>query len=1196
MGRYGLGFGALSSARGSRGGSPADTGTQIVPAAGWTGTAASGFGGNLPSDPVRVTAKPALRLITPPNQAFTNSLVMGVIGGANDGGTLIDNLGLEMVRVHFEGAILEIAAPTLRSFANANGETVSYFGWWVTLSKPANIAGEAHVYFEAVPRDATMQNRVMGPYSVFPRDTLYDVDVEVDPGLAEIAGTTYQTVGSALNYVKSQTPVSARIRIVGGAQHDFLGSSGNYTMPAWCVIEASDPITFRQPIGTAEEFFRLSMGRVRLRGSNITVDFANAFELYELSEGVWCDGINLTNSAGRDSLFEKRPRSTNRFLLRSNGTLTECTVTNLWHAGVDCELVRGGTFSTIFSDLFSGAKCVIGTTSSDLDNSAYRSYIDALSVAGPANATLEMSGSNSAGNRVVDAKVNGASVGTFAIQTSDADAANYNVVEVVAWLNTLSGWTATLLDDTRFAASLQADGTTGAWGPIDVSATTTISTFFDSHSDIFQTNGENIVLWGNVGSGINAQVFFHGGGTCSDFLIANNAFDNGEAPGDQSQFGSAQNHVVFAHNVLSTQTLLLGAVGYDPDTYSLVANNALAFLNYGGTPDSDLLITFNHLSGGASAPVGAVGTSTGGNALGNFTDAAGGDFTPQGALLAYPKPPTIRHDAEANARRSPVAPVGAVRGPIGGDAIAPAITSADPSGTYAEGIAISGTLAADEPVTWSVTGAQSALVTLNSATGAWSLEQTDFESRASYDFSFVATDGSGNISTQAVSIAITNVFEQPALLELSLDTTTTQTGQSSSIAIQDRVAGSTLALLAGALPAGISLNSAAGTIVGTPTTAQSASFTLQETLADSANSGRTTALSITVEGVDDTNPAITSASTVSVMEDAQLSHVLTADESVTWSIVGGIDQADFELSGDTLRWASNGTQDFESPADSDADNNYTVTVRATDAAGNFSEQTIIASVTDVAEGGSYSAEATTYFAAMAVQPDATQKGRLDALISALVSAGIWSKLDYLMLAGHDAQSSRVNAIDPSEEATTVNSPSFTAFSGYTGDGSSAYIDLGETVTAGPNYAQDDAHVGVWLVGSASSSLGTFGTTGNNSQNRLRLEIPTSGNEEFRVNDNNDSILRSATGSAAGYRVITRESATTLRGYFGGALVADLTDTSDGVPVSTNSVLRRQNTYSQATFAVFHKGGALTAAQVSALNTHLSTYLTAIGAV
>lgn len=106
-------------------------------------------------------------------------------------------------------------------------------------------------------------------------------------------------------------------------------------------------------------------------------------------------------------------------------------------------------------------------------------------------------------------------------------------------------------------------------------------------------------------------------------------------------------------------------------------------------------------------------------------------------------------------------------------------------------------------------------------------------------------------------------------------------------------------------------------------------------------------------------PVITSASTFNCAENATLSHALTANESVTWSIVGGADQARYEISGSTLRWASNGTKDFEAPDDTDTNNTYIVDVRATDTGGLFTDQTITGTVTDVGEWAAVTTQNTT---------------------------------------------------------------------------------------------------------------------------------------------------------------------------------------------------------------------------------------------
>ena len=762
MGRYGLGFGALSSARGTRGGSPADTASLIGPSASWTGTAGSGFA-SPPVDPVRTTAKPAMRIITPPRQAFTDRLIVGVVAGANDEGTLINNLGIDKVTVHFEGNSIDISAPTLRSFADANGETVQYFGWWAVLQNPGSTSGTAHVYFEAVPRDATMQRRVMGPYAFLPRAMLYDAQLEVDSTQAA-SGLRFQTMLTALDHVRSNALEHPLITITGGSAYDLEQSDFPYQVPGLITVKATVPVTFTRQTDD-DGSFRPRRGPLRFMGENITFDFVRASNLYTEpgAHAHWLDGVNITNSAGRDSLRWKAPRNLLAFLIRERGWMTECNVTNMWAGGMNCSLVRGCVFSNSWSDLFTASDCVIGNTANGLDSTFYRTYLNAINGTGPANSTLAMSGTNSQNNRVLTAKVGTTTVGTFTVQTGftafTADT-NYTVESVVAWLNSLSGWSATADDTTRFAAALQADNTVGAWS-MNTAGAFLVKTFFDTHADLFQHNGENFYLAGNSGTGIAAQNFFLDDADSRDIVYINNSFDNTQT-GNLSQLSYPQSHVVIAHNTHTGQGLALrndfgGALKYNPDAYCLIANNAFSTLAWSNPSagDADLVIAFNHLNGGAAVPQGALGTSVGGSALGNFADAAMGDFTPQGALLAFPKPPTVRYDARNNARRSPVAPVGAVRAPVGSDVTAPIITSADPSGSYPEGAAIAGQLIANEPVSWLVSGQDASAVTLNPDTGVWSVGPTEYALQPTYAFTFEAIDAQGNGTSQPVALAIT---------------------------------------------------------------------------------------------------------------------------------------------------------------------------------------------------------------------------------------------------------------------------------------------------------------------------------------------------------------------------------------------------------------------------------------------------------
>jgi len=113
------------------------------------------------------------------------------------------------------------------------------------------------------------------------------------------------------------------------------------------------------------------------------------------------------------------------------------------------------------------------------------------------------------------------------------------------------------------------------------------------------------------------------------------------------------------------------------------------------------------------------------------------------------------------------------------------------------------------------------------------------------------------------------------------------------------------------------------------------------------NIGASFGMTPVVRTMPSSTATITSLATDDVDEDIALSHTLTANQFVTWSLAGGADQAQFELSGSTLRWVGNGTQDFEAPADADSDNVYEVIVRATNTSANATDQAISVTVNDV---------------------------------------------------------------------------------------------------------------------------------------------------------------------------------------------------------------------------------------------------------
>ena len=665
-----FGFGAAGRPRLLAPFSPPAPDSFISPSEDWTGTAASGFA-STPTDPARTTAKPAMRLLVPPNQFYTDELLVGVIAGANDGGSLYDNMGLSHVTAHFEGNSVDIAAPSFETFDDANGNPVTYFGWWVRLKHDGRL-GAANLYFEAVPSDASMQHRIMGPYAFFPNDTLHDYEIEIAASPAEVAGSRYKTILNALIYLRQVSARNPRVTFTEAGTYDFpYNTQPNYWGDGYCTFEASVPVTIGKAARTTDvnSGMRIRYDGLCFRGENITFDMRNFGVLYnEGNRQHWLDGCRFVNSAGRGDLWRKGYR-TSPLVVRNTPWFTEVYMEDQVGPFLNGSVVRGCTAYRCAGDVMSSALAVVGTSVDNISPEDWATERDALTVTysgAGASATIELNGTSDGSTRTFTARVDGASVGTFTVYNSEAQftaGTNYHVQNVVDWLNGLSGWSAALIDDTRRASALALPGAKGLLPATNVKgATLTLVTFFDVHTDWYQQGGpsENIVCYDNSGTDMVCQnIFPTQPGGAKDFLFLNCAFYNRKVQNDLFDYTvgfsqlsrGAHSHVVVAHCSMPTQGMSMRPInGYNPDGYCLVANNALRILTWDGVPDADLPIAGNHLQAGNTDPEGATQTSIGGDDTTLFADAAAGDFAPAGALLANLKVPVVRYDLNGNAR------------------------------------------------------------------------------------------------------------------------------------------------------------------------------------------------------------------------------------------------------------------------------------------------------------------------------------------------------------------------------------------------------------------------------------------------------------------------------------------------------------------------------------------------------------------
>jgi hypothetical protein len=305
----------------------------------------------------------------------------------------------------------------------------------------------------------------------------------------------------------------------------------------------------------------------------------------------------------------------------------------------------------------------------------------------------------------------------------------------------------------------------------------------------------------------------------------------------------------------------------------------------------------------------------------------------------------------------------------------PIITSAT-SVTVNENVPVSLTLTANEVGTWSITGGADAsfFVIDTSATGA---EAFNFEAPEDANLNNVyevevtfTSSATGLTDVELMRITIADVLVEGggATATLTGSQTLQAPTQSTAVGARTNISGTqtlAMAALSATVVAPATLNISQTTsppfqTFGVTTQAHltatqvlaTGTQTILATTSVKVTAAQTTAALLQAgsigTGVDVPGPPkITSGTLKTVLTNTPLAMPLTANEPVTWSLGTFADSAQFEISGSTLRWLGNGTKNFSSPTDGNADNTYVLQVKATDLAANVTTGTIFVTVVAV---------------------------------------------------------------------------------------------------------------------------------------------------------------------------------------------------------------------------------------------------------
>ncbi|MDP2507315.1 cadherin repeat domain-containing protein, partial [Oceanobacter sp. 3_MG-2023] len=196
-------------------------------------------------------------------------------------------------------------------------------------------------------------------------------------------------------------------------------------------------------------------------------------------------------------------------------------------------------------------------------------------------------------------------------------------------------------------------------------------------------------------------------------------------------------------------------------------------------------------------------------------------------------------------------------------------------------------------VTFSLSGADAAYFSIDASTGEVTLlADADYETKPSYNFTVIATDGAGNHTDQIVTLAVNNLDEvAPTITSGATATAIDENSGAGQVvytaAVDDSadISSGVSFLLSGDDAAYFSINSATGevTLLADADYETKASYSFTVTATDGAGLQDSQSVTLEVNNLDEIAPTITSGDTATSVDEnsgaGQVVYTATADDS-----------------------------------------------------------------------------------------------------------------------------------------------------------------------------------------------------------------------------------------------------------------------------------------------------------------------------
>lgn len=247
----------------------------------------------------------------------------------------------------------------------------------------------------------------------------------------------------------------------------------------------------------------------------------------------------------------------------------------------------------------------------------------------------------------------------------------------------------------------------------------------------------------------------------------------------------------------------------------------------------------------------------------------------------------------------------------------------------------------------------------------------------------------------------------------------------------------------------------------------------------------------------------------------------------------------------------------------------------------------------------------TYIAAL-TSPTPTEQTAYKNAICGMVADGTFGQLDILYIhANTSAANAKVNAVSPStHNAVQTGSLAFTADQGFTGDGTTGFLDTGYTPsTSGGHMTLNSASFGFCVLNNRTTAAATTGFGAYDSGNNVGSYFltfftgPTNGGA---LNDTGGDQLTSGIASSQGSWTFTR-TASNVATIYNNGLSLPTSQSSGSVSLTDRSiyVMARNDVGGPTGWvtdqqAYFFMGAGLSSAQVASVYSRLGVMMFALG--